>query len=90
LNGNLAALVRLLLFAAVTLPLMPVQWLLLCCWPTMARRFPQAYHRLLCFILGFEVSLIGDIPRQGPCLVVANHVSWIDIVVMGSILCGQA
>lgn len=70
---------------ALTLPLMPLQQVFLWIWPAMARRFPQHYHRLLCRILGVRVERVGQVPPHGPLLIVSNHVSWLDIVVLSSI-----
>ena len=35
-------------------------------------------------ILGVELVVQGEVPDQGPALVVANHVSWLDILVMNA------
>lgn len=72
-------------FAALTLPLMPLQQLFVWFWPRMARVFPMYYHRLVCRILGVRVEIAGDVPRAGPMLIVSNHVSWLDIVVLSAV-----
>jgi 1-acyl-sn-glycerol-3-phosphate acyltransferase len=67
---------------------------LLCCGPARAiakrlgsrfgRRLPVAFHRLLCASLGLSVRRIGT-PSGAPIrLIVSNHVSWLDIVALGS------
>jgi 1-acyl-sn-glycerol-3-phosphate acyltransferase len=71
-------------FAAVTLPLMPLQQLFLWFWPHMARVFPMYYHRLVCRILGVRVMFSGKRPQRGPMLIASNHVSWLDIVVLSA------
>lgn len=75
----------LVLFTALTLPLMPLQQIFLWVWPRMARVFPMHYHRLVCRILGVRVEVVGAAPRQGPLLIACNHVSWLDIVVLSSV-----
>jgi lyso-ornithine lipid O-acyltransferase len=77
---------RLVAFIAVTLALMPVQQIFIWCWPGMARRFPHYYHRMLCRILSVTVEVKGNAPQLGPCLVVTNHVSWLDIVVLSAVM----
>jgi 1-acyl-sn-glycerol-3-phosphate acyltransferase len=72
-------------FAALTLPLMPLQQLFIWTWPTMARVFPMHYHRLVCRVLGIRIDVSGNPPVQGPLLLVSNHVSWLDIVVLGAL-----
>jgi lyso-ornithine lipid O-acyltransferase len=76
----------MLAFVAITLPLMPLQQLFIWSWPAMARRFPHYYHRMLCRILGVTVEVEGAAPQSGPSLVVANHVSWLDIVVLSAVM----
>jgi lyso-ornithine lipid O-acyltransferase len=71
-------------FAALTLPLMPVQQLLLWTGSRHARALPFHYHRIVARILGIKVKLKGD-PHHGPLLIAANHVSWLDIVVLSSV-----
>ncbi len=75
----------LLVFALFTLPLMPLQQLFLWLWPTMARRFPMHYHRVVCRILGVRLRIIGTPPVEGPVLIASNHVSWLDIVVLSAV-----
>ena len=75
----------LVLFSALTLPLMPLQQLFIWCFPGVARVFPMHYHRLVCRILGVRVEIIGEAPRRGPLLIASNHVSWLDIVVLSSV-----
>ena len=84
-QGKLGALARLLTFAAVTLPLMPAQQFFIWCVPQLARRFPHHYHRLVCRIIGIRLIIEGK-PPKGPCLIAANHVSWLDIVVLSAAL----
>jgi lyso-ornithine lipid O-acyltransferase len=85
LRGGLSAFLRILCFVVLTLPLMPLQWLFIKLWPAMARTFPHHYHKLVCRILGFRVNIRGRLPQAGQCLIVSNHVSWIDIVVLSAV-----
>jgi lyso-ornithine lipid O-acyltransferase len=75
----------LMVFAVLTLPLMPLQQVFVWFWPRMARAFPMHYHRLVCRILGIRVELSGKLPERGPLLIVSNHVSWLDIVVLSAV-----
>ena len=75
----------LLAFAALTLPLMPLQQVFVWTWPGMARVFPMYYHRLVCRILGIKVKIVGEAPVTGPILIASNHVSWLDIVVLSAV-----
>jgi lyso-ornithine lipid O-acyltransferase len=53
--------------------------------PSMARRLPFHFHRLACRILGFRIKISGQLPEGGQCLIVSNHVSWIDILVLSTV-----
>jgi len=72
-------------FATLTVPLMPVQQALLLLWPAMARRFPMHYHRMVLRLLGVRLKLAGEVQDQGPLLIAANHVSWLDIVILSAV-----
>ncbi len=77
---------RLAGVAAGVLVLLPVQWV---CWRFRlpARRIvPMLFHRWVCRVLGVRVRLTGPIPDDRPLLIVANHVSWLDISVLGSLV----
>jgi lyso-ornithine lipid O-acyltransferase len=85
LNGKFSASSRILGFVLLTLPLMPLQWLFIRQWPAMAKRLPHHYHKALCRVLGFNTIVTGKLPEHGQCLIVSNHVSWIDIVVLSAV-----
>jgi len=62
-------------------------------WFTIAFRFPgmsqpqreatvQAWALKMLGILGIGLEVRGQPPRQGPLLLVSNHLSWLDILVM--------
>lgn len=77
---------RLGVYALVTLVLTPFQVLIL----LVARRFwwalPFAYHKLCCRIMGLQVRVIGAPAKARPVLLVSNHVSYLDIPVLGSVV----
>ncbi|HEX7107774.1 MAG TPA: lysophospholipid acyltransferase family protein [Aestuariivirga sp.] len=83
--SRLRAALVLLSFAGLTIPLMPVQQLFVWFWPRMARAFPMYYHRLVLRILDVRVSIDGEALKQGPTIFAANHVSWLDIVILSSV-----
>ena len=68
-----------------TLPLMVVQRLLLWGAPEHAKQLPVWYHRQLCRILGVRVHVEGAIDTSKPVLLLANHISWLDIPVMSQL-----
>ncbi|MDB9692311.1 1-acyl-sn-glycerol-3-phosphate acyltransferase, partial [Acinetobacter baumannii] len=46
-------------------------------------RYVQYFCRRLCQVFNLEVQVHGTIPRE-PALWVSNHISWLDIAVLGS------
>jgi lyso-ornithine lipid O-acyltransferase len=72
----------LVVFAIVTLPLMPLQWLAVVLKRPLRRRLPVFYHRFLCRLLGVRVRCTGAPVDQRPLLIVANHSSWLDISII--------
>jgi lyso-ornithine lipid O-acyltransferase len=81
---QLRATLILLGFLCLTLPLMPVQLILVLLKSQAARKLPWHYHRILCRLLGVHVKVEGPIPTT-PALLVSNHVSWLDIPVFSSV-----
>ena len=49
-------------------------------WPYI----PILFHRIMLRIMGVNLSLTGPLPQPGT-LIVANHLSWFDIVVIGTL-----
>jgi 1-acyl-sn-glycerol-3-phosphate acyltransferase len=46
---------------------------------------PRWFHRLGAIFLGLKITVIGE-PVQGrPTLIVSNHISWTDIIAIGSV-----
>jgi 1-acyl-sn-glycerol-3-phosphate acyltransferase len=64
----------------------PVQALLARYWPRSARRMPLLFCKTLLVLLRVSVETTGAGVARGPAvLLVVNHVSWIDILVMGGL-----
>jgi 1-acyl-sn-glycerol-3-phosphate acyltransferase len=84
-TGSLRASAVLLAFFGLTLPLMPVQAVLLRVSDKAARRFPHWYHRQVCRILGISLKIEGAVVHDAPALLVCNHTSWLDIPVLSAL-----
>ena len=80
---------RLAAVLAWTLPLMPVQALGLLLRRKWVAEFPRFYHRNACRLLGLNVRQIGRPVTTRPVLFASNHVSYIDIAVLGSLIPGS-
>ncbi len=84
LPRRIAAAAKLVGFLGLTLPLMPVQAALLRLSPRAARRMPHWYHRRVCRLLGIRLRVEGVLEPGVPVLLLANHVSWLDIPVISA------
>jgi 1-acyl-sn-glycerol-3-phosphate acyltransferase len=82
-------LARLALYLAWTLSLMPAQWVGLVLGCRWVSTLPTFYHRWCCRILGFRVRIIGQPTAERPVLFAANHVSYTDVTILGSLITGS-
>src|SRR6185437_2920010 len=73
----------LTVFLSVTLLLIPVQSLLLALRLPARRTFPHRYHRFVAYLFGIRIRVEGE-PPAGPALLLANHTSWLDIVIFSA------
>lgn len=83
------AVISLSLYGGFTLLCIPLQGVALLVSSSFARRFPVFYHRVCRRILGINVRVRGVMVRKGPVLFVANHTSYLDIMVLGSLIPGS-
>lgn len=78
-----AGMLRLTLLAGVTLALLPAQ--LVAARIGRGSAIPRLFHRVTCRLLGVRRIIRGTPPQRGVGgLIVANHVSWLDISVIGA------
>lgn len=71
-------------FALVTGLLLPFQMVAVWAKRPAALRIPVLYHRCLARLLGLSVTVDGDPAYDRPLLIVSNHISWLDIIVLSS------
>ena len=69
----------------LTLLLMPVQFLAIKLKLRLAHKLPVFWHRLMTRMIGLKITSHGKITDKRPLMLVANHVSWCDILVLGSL-----
>lgn len=84
------AFARLLVYAGFTLALIPVQAALVALRAPLSKRFPTWYHRRCLRLLGLKIVTHGTTPNTHPVLFVSNHVSYLDITVLGATLKGAS
>jgi 1-acyl-sn-glycerol-3-phosphate acyltransferase len=82
--------IRIIRFLAVIVPvtllLIPVQWLMVRFWPARAGVIPYYFHRLTAQQLGLKIRRFGTPVRRRPLLILANHMSWLDIVALSTVM----
>lgn len=79
---------RVLFFLFVYTPFMiifcPIQWL----WVKLRlpnwNAVPMLFHKLGAAFIGLKVTVIGEPVQNRPVLIVSNHISWTDIIAVGS------
>jgi lyso-ornithine lipid O-acyltransferase len=83
------ACLRTVVYLVLTLPLLPLQAVALGLKLRLARTLPLTYHRLVCRVIGIRVAARGALAQARPLLIVANHTSYLDIEVLGSLIPGS-
>src|SRR5215212_11539599 len=76
---------RLVVQALFFFAALPLQYLAVRLGWRLAGWLPVYFHRLFLRMFGLRVEVNGRVARDGPVLVLSNHVSWLDISVIGSL-----
>ncbi|HYF08468.1 MAG TPA: lysophospholipid acyltransferase family protein [Acetobacteraceae bacterium] len=88
MGGRLRAIRRIACALVWTFLCIPVQALLILLPGRPKVVFARLYFRVLCWLIGLKVHVVGR-PAHGPgTLFLSNHSSWLDILVLGSVLEG--
>jgi 1-acyl-sn-glycerol-3-phosphate acyltransferase len=76
-----------LLFAFLLVTAIGIPWQESGLWLGLKRRktFPHRYHRFLCRLFGIRVIAVGGPANEHGLLIVANHTSYFDILVLSSL-----
>ena len=86
LGGRLRAIRRIvsaLIWTPIAIPIQSVLMLL----PGQAKiSFACFYHRVLCWLIGLKVQVVGKVSDKPATLFLPNHSSWLDILVLGAVL----
>jgi len=78
--------INAILLLAWTFVLLPIQMIAARQAGPLSTYIPRLFHRGAALIIGLRVDVIGNPLQQTPVLFVANHASWIDIVVLGALM----
>ncbi|MBW3097656.1 lysophospholipid acyltransferase family protein [Pseudohoeflea coraliihabitans] len=74
-----------LVFLVLTLLLLPLQLLAIATGHEIRRRLPRHWHRVMARTIGFRIAVRGAPADRRPLLLISNHVSWKDIIILGAI-----
>lgn len=88
LGGRVRAVRRIASVLLWTLIAIPIQAVLLLLPGRPKVVFARVYHAVLCRLIGLRVQVIGRASVERPVLFLANHCSWLDILVLGGTLEG--
>ncbi len=72
-------------FVLTILFLVPLQYIFLKTGLGLRTTTPILFHRIVRRLLGFRIHLHGEMAEGRPLLLAANHTSWTDIVILGSL-----
>ncbi|HYC63586.1 MAG TPA: lysophospholipid acyltransferase family protein, partial [Reyranellaceae bacterium] len=90
IGSPLRGALRLLTYFLLTVLLLPVHLLALALNIVPVYRWlPVYYHRMVCLILGIKVKVYGRQSQETPTLFICNHVSYLDIEVLGGMVPGS-
>ncbi|MES2752366.1 MAG: lysophospholipid acyltransferase family protein [Pseudomonadota bacterium] len=79
------AILIIVVLVAFALVLLPFQIAGMLLRNRLQRDLPLLFHRILCAVIGVRITEIGARTRESPVLILSNHVSWLDISVLGAI-----
>jgi len=86
LGGRFRAIRRIISALIWTLIAVPIQCVLMLVPGQAKISFGCFYHRVLCWLIGLKVQVVGKVSDKPATLFLPNHSSWLDILVLGSVL----
>jgi 1-acyl-sn-glycerol-3-phosphate acyltransferase len=86
LGGRFRAVRRIVTALLWTMVAVPIQMVLIRVSARAAASFARTYHGVLCRVIGLKVQVVGKPSASASVLFVSNHSSWLDILVLGSVL----
>ncbi|MEI6558564.1 MAG: lysophospholipid acyltransferase family protein [Rhodospirillaceae bacterium] len=89
LGSPALGIARLTAYLLWILLLTPVQALAVALRLRLRKRLPMIFHRVCLRIFDIQVTVVGQVAPEKPTLFVSNHVSYLDIEVLGSLIQGS-
>lgn len=84
--AEIKAVLTILVLAVVSFILIPLQWIAMKFQLPVQKNLPHIWHRIATRLVGIKVRQIGAPSASRPLLITANHASWVDITVIGSLM----
>ncbi|MBL4784910.1 MAG: 1-acyl-sn-glycerol-3-phosphate acyltransferase [Cohaesibacteraceae bacterium] len=83
--GSLRAGFSLISLGVLFIVFFPFQWVSVRFGLAISARIPILFHKLLGTAIGLRVTVTGGKKTGFPTFLVSNHISWMDIVVLGQL-----
>ena len=83
--STVRAVLATMIIALVALLLIPLQYVSVRFGFEARRWIPVLFHRICCGVIGIRKTINGQCQSEGSVLITANHCSWLDITVLGSL-----
>ena len=80
---------RLILYGLITLVLFPFQIIGLVVYSPLTRIIPIIHHKLTAKVIGLRINPVGIPSTKTGILFVSNHLSYFDIIALGSLIPGR-
>ena len=77
--------IRLIIFFLLTLALLPFQFIIVFFIKNYTYIIPHFYHKICRIIFGIKVKTFGKVSIKFPILLISNHASYLDIIILGSL-----
>lgn len=84
--AQINAVLTILALTVVSLVLIPLQWLAIKAGHPVQRKLPHLWHVIATRLVGIHIQQEGTPTGDRPLLITANHASWVDITVVGSLM----
>ncbi len=76
---------RLIIFLLLTLALLPFQFIIVFCIKHYTYVIPYFYHKICRRVFGIKIKTFGKVSINFPILLISNHASYLDIIILGSL-----
>lgn len=84
--AEIKAILTILILTLVSLVLIPLQWIAVKLNLPFQKNLPHLWHKIATSLVGIRIHQQGFPAPDRPLLIAANHASWVDITVVGSLM----